>query len=78
MENVLKNKRLYEGTQTIDLKFKDNTTTKVKFQKCEHVNFNFGFIDQNCELYILPYLIIRDFIDITFYPQVANKFIIKN
>ena len=78
MENVLNNKRLYEGTQTIDLKFKDNTTTKVKFQKCEHVNFNFGFIDQNCELYILPYLINRDFIDITFHPQVAIKFIIKN
>ena len=78
MENVLNNKRLYEGTQTIDLKFKDNTTTKVKFQKCEHVNFNFGFIDQNCELYILPYLINRDFMDITFHPQVAIKFIIKN
>ena len=78
MENVLNNKRLYEGTQTIDLKFKDNTTTKVKFQKCEHVNFNFGFIDQNCELYILPYLINRDFMEMTFPPQVATKLIIKN
>ena len=78
MENVLNNKRFYEGTQTINLKFKDNTTTKTKFQKCEHVNFNFGFIDQKCELYILPYLINRDFMDITFPPQIALKFIIKN
>jgi len=78
MENVLSNKRLYEGTQTVDLKFKDNTTTQTKFQKCEHVNFNLGFIDQNCELYILPYLINRDFMDLTFPPQLALKFIIKN
>ena len=78
MEHVLNNKRFYEGTQTIDLKFKDNSTTKTKFQKCEHVNFNYGFIDQNCELYILPYLINRDFIEITFPPQVATKLIIKN
>ena len=54
MENVIKNKRSYEGTQIIDLRFSD-TIIKTKFQKCEHVNFNLGFIDQNCELYILPY-----------------------
>ena len=78
MENVLNNKRFYEGTQTVDLKFKDNTSTKTKFQKCEHVNFNLGFIDQNCELYILPYLINRDFMDLTFPPQLALKLIIKN
>ncbi len=78
MENVLINKRFYEGTQTIDLKFKDNSTTKIKFQKCEHVNFNYGFIDQNCELYILPYLINRDFMDVTFPPEVALRLIIKN
>ena len=78
MKNVLSNKRLYEGTQTVNLKFKDNTTTQTKFQKCEHVNFNLGFIDQNCELYILPYLINRDFMDLTFPPQLALKFIIKN
>ncbi len=78
MENVLNNKRFYEGTQTVDLRFKDNTTTKTKFQKCEHVNFNFGFIDQNCELYILPYLINKEPIDFTFPPQLALKLIIKN
>lgn len=78
MENVLNNKRFYEGTQTVDLKFKDNTTTKIKFQKCEHVNFNLGFIDQNCELYILPYLINRDLMNLTLPPQLALKLIIKN
>ena len=78
MENVLNNKRFYEGTQTVNLKFKDNTSTKTKFQKCEHVNFNLGFIDQNCKLYILPYLINRDLMDLTFPPQLALKLIIKN
>ena len=78
MENILNNKRSYEGTQTIDLKFKDNTTNKIKFQKCEHVNFNFGFIDQKCELYILPYLINREYLEVTFPPQAATKLIIKD
>ena len=78
MENVIKNKRSYEGTQIIDLRFKDDTIIKTKFQKCEHVNFNLGFIDQNCELYILPYLINRDFMDLTFPPHIAPQFIIKD
>ena len=77
MENVLLNKRFYEGTQTIDLKFKDNSITKIKFQKCEHVNFNYGFIDQNCELFILPYLINRDFMNVAFHPETALKLIIE-
>ena len=72
-KNVLINKRFYEGTQTIDLKFRDNSTTKTKFQKCEHVNFNYGFIDQNCELHILPYLVNRDFMDVTFSPRNCFK-----
>ena len=42
MKYVQSNKKKYEGTQTIDLIFKDNTKKKVKFQRCEHVNFNFG------------------------------------
>ena len=78
MEYVLKNKRYYEGVQTIDLVFKDNIKTKIKFQKCEHVNFNFGLIDQNLELYILPYLINREYLDVTFPPQAAIKLIIKD
>jgi len=77
MEYVLKNKRNYEGTQTIDLVFKDNIKSKIKFQKCEHVNFNLGLIDQNLELYILPYLINREYLDVTFPPQAAIKLIIK-
>ena len=78
MEYVLKNKRNYEGTQTIDLVFKDKIKTKTKFQKCEHVNFNLGLIDQNLELYILPYLINREYLDVTFPPQAAIKLIIKD
>ena len=78
MEYVLKNKRYYEGTQTIDLIFKDNIKAKTKFQKCEHVNFNIGLIDQNLELYILPYLINREYLDVTFPPQAAIKLIIKD
>ena len=34
MEYVLKNKRTYEGTQIVDLVFKDNVKAKTKFQKC--------------------------------------------
>lgn len=78
MEYVLKNKRYYEGIQTIDLIFKDNIKVKTKFQKCEHVNFNFGLIDQNLELYILPYLINREYLNVTFPPQAAIKLIIKD
>lgn len=77
MEYVLKNKRYYEGTQIIDLVFKDNTKAKIKFQKCEHVNFNFGFLDQNLELYIMPNLINREYIEVTFPPQAALNLIIK-
>ena len=45
MEYVLKNKRNYEGTQTIDLVFKDKIKVKQSF-KMQHVNFNIGLIDQ--------------------------------
>ena len=77
MNYVLKNKRYYEGTQIVDLSFKDNTRAKTKFQKCEHVNFNFGFLDQNLELYILPSLINREYLEVTFPPQAALNLIIK-
>ena len=77
MNYVLKNKRFYEGTQIVDLAFKDNTHAKTKFQKCEHVNFNFGFLDQNLELYILPSLINREYLEVTFPPQAALNLIIK-
>ena len=61
MKYVLQNNRKYEGTQIVDLISKDQKKLKVKYQKCEHVNFNQGFIDQNLELYILPNLINRDY-----------------
>ena len=78
MKNVLRNKKKYEGTQNINLIFKDSTQKKIKFQRCEHVNFNFGFKEQNLELYILPYLINREYLDVTFPPQAAIKLIIKH
>ena len=77
MNYVLKNKRLYEGTQIVDLIFKDNTKTKTKFEKCEHVNFNLGLVDQNLELYIVPYLINGEHINVSFTPQVAMKLIVN-
>ncbi len=77
MNYVLKNKRQYEGTQIIDLVFKDNSKAKIKFQKCEHVNFNLGFLDQNLELYILPGLINREYLEVIFPPQAALNLIIK-
>jgi hypothetical protein len=77
MNYVLNNKRYYQGTQIVELTFKDNTQVKTKFQKCEHVNFNFGFLDQNLELYILPSLINREYLEVTFPPQAALNLIIK-
>ena len=41
------------------------------------VNFNPGLIDQNLELYILPYLINREYLNVTYPPQEAIKLIIK-
>ncbi len=78
MKYVNSNKKEYEGTQNIDLVFKDNSKKKIKFQRCEHVNFNFGFKEQNLELYILPYLINREYLDVIFPPQAAIKLIIKD
>ena len=78
MNYALKNQRLYEGTQLVDLIFKDNTKAKVKFQKCEHVNFNLGLIDRNLELYILPYLINGEHLSVTFPSRAALNLIIKN
>ena len=77
MNFVIDNKKTYQGTQTIDLVFKDNTKVKINFQKCEHVNFNLGLSENNLELYILPYLINREYLDVTFPPQAAIKLIIK-
>ena len=78
MKYVLKNNRKYEGTQIVDLISKDQKRLKVKYQKCEHVNFNQGLIDQNLELYILPNLINRDYEKNVFPPSASISLIIKN
>lgn len=78
MKSVLQNNRLYKGTQIIDLEFKDSTKVKINYQQCEHVNFNLGLIDEGYDLYILPYLINREYVDVIFPPQAAINLIIKN
>ena len=78
MQNVMKNKQKYIGTQNIEVVSKDNRKIKLKYQKCEHVNFNQGIVDQNLKLYILPFLINRDYRDLTFSPKSAIDFIINN
>ena len=78
MKYVLKNPRKYEGTQIIDLVTKDKKEFKVKYQKCEHVNFNQGLIEQKLRLYILPNLINRGYVKNIFPPSAAINLIMKN
>ena len=78
MKYVLKNNRKYQGTQIVNLTTKDQKKLKVKYQKCEHVNFNQGLIEQNLELYILPNLINRDYEKNIFPPSASINLIIKN
>jgi len=78
MKYVLKNKRKYSGTQIVNLRSKDEIKLKVKYQKCEHVNFNQGLTEQNLELYILPNLINRDYEKNIFPPSVSINLIVKN
>ena len=77
MRNVLNNKNMYEGTQKINLIFKNNVMKEINFQRCEHVNFNLGFIKQDLKLYVLPHLINGEFKDLWFSPQAAFDLIIK-
>ena len=78
MKYVLKNNRKYQGTQIVNLTTKDQKKIKIKYQKCEHVNFNQGLIEQNLELYILPNLINRDYEKNVFPPSASISLIIKN
>ena len=78
MKYVLKNNRKYQGTQIVNLTTKDQKKIKIKYQKCEHVNFNQGLIEQNLELYILPNLINRDYEKNIFPPSASINLIIKN
>ena len=78
MKNVLNNKKKYKGVQNIEVISKDKKKIKLKYQKCEHVNFNQGIVDQNLKLYILPFLINRGYGKLTFYLQSAINYIIKD
>lgn len=78
MKYVLNNKRKYEGTQKIIISFKDKSEFQIDYQRCEHVNFNLGFVDENLDLFILPYLINQEFMNVTFPPEAAIKLIIKD
>ena len=78
MKYILSNKNKYEGEQIIDIITKDQKKIKIKYQRCEHVNFNLGLVDQNLKLYILPNLINGNFLEGTFPPLAALELIIKN
>jgi hypothetical protein len=78
MKNVLNNVNKYKGTQSIEVISKDEKKIKLKYQKCEHVNFNQGLAEQNLNLYILPYLINRGHEKQFFLPEVAINLIIKD
>lgn len=66
IDYILKNKRRYEGSQQVEIISKDDKRAIVNYQRCEHVNFNLGLLDLGCELYILPYLINREYLDGSF------------
>jgi hypothetical protein len=78
MEYVLKNLNEYEGKQIVDVITKDQKKIKIKYQKCEHVNFNLGLVNQDLKLYILPNLINGDFSGCTFPPLASLDLIIKD
>ena len=78
MKNVLNNVNKYKGTQSIEVISKDEKKIKLKYQKCEHVNFNQGLVEQNLNLYILPYLLNRGYEEQFFRPEIALHFIIKD
>ena len=49
----LNNQRSYVGSKTKKI----NKNQSIKWQVCEHVQFNLGIKDSGGKLYILPYLI---------------------
>ena len=78
MKHVIKNPNKYKGSQIVDLVSKDKKEFRIKYQKCEHVNFNQGLAQQNLKLYILPNLINRGYKKIIFPPSAATNLIMKN
>jgi len=77
IECIINNKKKYNGSQNLLIKFKDEKKINVNYQKCEHVDFNLGIIEQNYDLFILPFLINRDFLEVMFPVPAAFKLIIK-
>ena len=77
MDKVLKNQNKYQGIQNFEVYTKDNKKININYQKCEHVNFNEGFIKQNLKLYILPNLINHKFLNLEFNPVSALNLLIK-
>ena len=77
IEKIKENKRLYEGEQEINIKFKDGIEKKILYQKCDCVNFNEGFDDLNLDLFILPYLINSEKVEFEFITEVAFSLIIN-
>ena len=67
----------YQGIQNFEVYTKDNKKINVNYQKCEHVNFNEGFIKQNLKLYILPNLINHKFPNLEFNAVSALNLLIK-
>ena len=77
MEHAINNNHKYVGQQIVKVKTKDKKQYMVKYQKCEHVNFNEGLIKQKLKLYIMPNLINYEFEFLEFKPDSALKLLIK-
>ena len=67
IESVLRNKKKFIGSKKkvipthFDKIKKKHVGQEVRWQMCEHVSFNLGFIENFEELYILPYLSLGSF-----------------
>jgi len=68
---------IYKGTQSFEVITRNKKKFNINYQKCEHVNFNEGIINDGKKLYILPFLINQNFTKLEFYPQTALKMMIK-
>lgn len=77
INKIFENKLRYLGEQEFNVRFRDGIEKRIRYQKCEHVNFNLGFEELGLDLYILPYLTnsIRKFENVR--PEAAFQFIIN-
>ena len=77
MKSVLENSEKYKGSQILNLISKDNKNATMKYQKCEHVNFNEGLVSKGNKLYVLPYLINGIFLSYELKAETALKLMIN-